>query len=124
MRNSNYEVETRVDHRDDPRGLFIGTSMLLLALMNSAPAELLHPLMHAALQPHLTACAPCPPLLRIGGKHCALARRSQKNTGTRAGVGILFLGNQPVFQRKSRLARRGRGKRRNYRRAIRSSTVH
>ncbi|MBB3213769.1 hypothetical protein FHW67_003070 [Herbaspirillum sp. Sphag1AN] len=31
-------------------GLFIGTSKHLLALMNSAPAELLHPLTYAALQ--------------------------------------------------------------------------
>jgi hypothetical protein len=46
-------LETRIDHRDDPRGLFIGTSKLLLALMNSAPAELLHHLIHAALQPQL-----------------------------------------------------------------------
>jgi hypothetical protein len=35
----------------DSGGLFIGTSKLLLALMNSAPAELLHPLTYAALQP-------------------------------------------------------------------------
>jgi len=31
-------------------GLFIGASSLSLALMNSAPAELLHPLTYAALQ--------------------------------------------------------------------------
>jgi hypothetical protein len=36
----------------DSGGLFIGTSKLLLALMNSAPAELLHPLNYAALQPY------------------------------------------------------------------------
>jgi hypothetical protein len=35
-------LETRVSHRDEPGGLFIGTSKLLFALMNSAPAELLH----------------------------------------------------------------------------------
>ena len=51
MEKSSYKVETRLDHRDGPGGLFIGTSKLLLALMNSAPAELLHPLIHAALQP-------------------------------------------------------------------------
>ncbi|HVL76463.1 MAG TPA: hypothetical protein VM406_10645 [Noviherbaspirillum sp.] len=43
-----------------PHGLFIGTSKLLLALMNTAPAELLHHLMHAALQPH-----PVAPLLLL-----------------------------------------------------------
>jgi hypothetical protein len=37
--------------RDGSPGLFIGTNKLLFALMNSAPAELLHPLIHAALQP-------------------------------------------------------------------------
>jgi hypothetical protein len=46
-------LETLLRHRDDSGGLFIGTSKLLLALMNSAPAELLHPLIYAALQPHL-----------------------------------------------------------------------
>jgi hypothetical protein len=44
-------LETRMLHRDAACGLFIGTSKLLLALMNSAPAELLHPLIYAALQP-------------------------------------------------------------------------
>lgn len=44
-------------HRDAPCGLFIGTSKLLLALMNSAPAELLHPLTYAALQPFRPAPA-------------------------------------------------------------------
>jgi hypothetical protein len=39
-------------HRDEPGGLFIGASMSLFALMNSAPAELLHPLNDAALQSH------------------------------------------------------------------------
>jgi len=38
------KVETLLAHRDGPGGLFIGASMLLFALMNSAPAELLHPL--------------------------------------------------------------------------------
>ncbi|WP_238533989.1 hypothetical protein, partial [Herbaspirillum lusitanum] len=48
-------------HRDDAGGLFIGTSKLLLALMNSAPAELLHPLMYAALQlSWLDLCPACP----------------------------------------------------------------
>jgi hypothetical protein len=44
-------VETPLVHRDEPGGLFIGTSKLLFALMNSAPAELLHLLTYAALQP-------------------------------------------------------------------------
>ncbi|HJW56386.1 MAG TPA: hypothetical protein VJ577_14040 [Burkholderiaceae bacterium] len=47
-------IETRVSHRDDSNGLFIGASKLLLTLMNSAPAELLHLLAYAALQPSLT----------------------------------------------------------------------
>jgi hypothetical protein len=38
------KLETLLSHRDEPGGLFIGASMLLFALMNSAPAELLHPL--------------------------------------------------------------------------------
>jgi hypothetical protein len=47
-------LETRPPHRDGIGGLFIGTSVLLLALMNLAPAELLHPLTYAALQPYMT----------------------------------------------------------------------
>jgi hypothetical protein len=43
-------METRQIHHGSS-GLFIGTSMLLFALMNSAPAELLHLLVNAALQP-------------------------------------------------------------------------
>jgi hypothetical protein len=35
---------TRLHHRDNANGLFIGTGKLLLVLMNPAPAELLHPL--------------------------------------------------------------------------------
>jgi hypothetical protein len=46
-------METPLTHRDVPGGLFIGASMLLFALMNSAPAELLHLLVYAALQPSL-----------------------------------------------------------------------
>jgi len=46
-------VETPLLHRDGTGGLFIGTSMFLFALMNSAPAELLHPLTYAALQPSI-----------------------------------------------------------------------
>jgi hypothetical protein len=45
--------ETPLLHRDGSGGLFIGTSMLLFVLMNSAPAELLHPLTYAALQPSI-----------------------------------------------------------------------
>jgi hypothetical protein len=46
-------LETPLTHRDAPGGLFIGTSKPLFALMNSAPAELLHLLVYAALQPFL-----------------------------------------------------------------------
>jgi hypothetical protein len=48
---SSYKTEILLPHRDEPGGLFIGASRLLLALMNSAPAELLHLLVYAALQP-------------------------------------------------------------------------
>jgi hypothetical protein len=52
-KNQTTRLETLLAHRDGPGGLFIGTSILLFALMNSAPAELLHPLIDAALQPLL-----------------------------------------------------------------------
>jgi hypothetical protein len=54
---SSSNMETLLNHRDGTGGLFIGTSMTLLALMNSAPAELLHLLAHAALQPLLASFA-------------------------------------------------------------------
>src|SRR5690606_25579251 len=50
-KNQVSKVETRPHHRDGIDGLFIGTSVFMLALMNSAPAELLHLLTYAALQP-------------------------------------------------------------------------
>jgi hypothetical protein len=52
------------------------------ALMNAAPAELLHLLGHAALQPSLTTFR----LQRGCGD-------SQKNAGDNAGIGILFQKN-------------------------------
>jgi hypothetical protein len=52
------------------------------ALMNSAPAELLHLLVYAALQPSLTTFQL---QRRCGG--------SQKNAGDNAGIGILFQKN-------------------------------
>jgi hypothetical protein len=51
-KNQTTKLETPPVHRDAPGGLFIGASMLLFALMNSAPAELLHTLDYAALQPY------------------------------------------------------------------------
>jgi hypothetical protein len=71
--------------------------MFLFALMNSAPAELLHLLTYAALQPSLAA---------LGSRQ----RRgtSQKNAGNKAGVGIFFKKLQTIFQRKSRLTRQAR----------------
>lgn len=65
-------------HRDEAYGLFIGTSKRLLALMNSAPAELLHHLIHAALQPHSATPLFFGSPLRAsgdGGLHRALNRR-------------------------------------------------
>jgi hypothetical protein len=67
-----------VSHRDGPNGLFIGTSKLLLALMNSAPAELLHHLIHAALQPHSVTSLFLRTSPRVGdegGPCCALKGR-------------------------------------------------
>lgn len=62
---------------------------------------------------------------RIQAARSALrAVRNQKKRRHKAGVGIQFLKNQEVFQRKSRLARRRRTKRPSHRRANRSSTVH
>jgi hypothetical protein len=72
-------METLLTHRDASGGLFIGASMLLFALMNSAPAELLHLLVYAALQPSLAT-----PYLQ---QSCGA---SQKNAGSNTGVGILF----------------------------------
>jgi len=43
-KKSSCEIKTRPEHRDEPGGLFIGANMSLFALMNTAPAELLHPL--------------------------------------------------------------------------------
>ncbi|MFD2273690.1 hypothetical protein ACFS07_28725 [Undibacterium arcticum] len=43
-KNQVARLKTRPEHCDAPGGLFIGANMLLFALMNTAPAELLHPL--------------------------------------------------------------------------------
>ncbi|AMP07134.1 hypothetical protein CPter291_4654 [Collimonas pratensis] len=52
----------------------------LLALMNSAPAELLHPLIDAALQPLLTRVfSPVPRLGRKCSQYLAAAILGQKN---------------------------------------------
>jgi hypothetical protein len=68
--------------------------------MNSAPAELLHPLTYAALQPNW--------LYASYGEVAAIAK---KNAGQKASVGILCKKEQSFFQRKSRLARSRRGQR-------------
>ncbi|MGB4345331.1 MAG: hypothetical protein WBJ21_02925, partial [Burkholderiaceae bacterium] len=60
--------------------------------MNSAPAELLHLLVHAALQPSLTCLAQ------------QRAATAKKNAGNNAGVGVQFQKIQTVFRRKRRLA--------------------
>jgi hypothetical protein len=64
-------METPLLHRDGAGGLFIGTSKLLLALMNSAPAELLHLLVHAALQPYL--------VIYSVGQQCCVTYITKKN---------------------------------------------
>jgi hypothetical protein len=110
---SSYKMETPLHHRDESGGLFIGASILLFALMNSAPAELLHLLAYAALQPSLAT------------PHCSRAAAiGQKNAGNNAGVGILFQKAQPIFQRKRRLTRQDQAQRRKQIRSIRSFTVH
>jgi hypothetical protein len=78
-KNQASRFETRTSHRDEPGGLFIGASILAFALMNSAPAELLHPLVYAALQPNW--------LWHVSQRCCG---RNQKNAGHNAGIGILF----------------------------------
>jgi hypothetical protein len=105
-------------HRDDPGGLFIGTIKLLLALMNTAPAELLHHLFmqHFSLIWLRLSCSDhscAPDAQRV--TEVAFARSSssaisaaKKNAGNNAGVGIQFLKNQQVFQGIRCLARRSR----------------
>jgi hypothetical protein len=98
-------------HRDGPGGLFIGTSKLLFALMNSAPAELLHHLIHAALQPHLATPlfskspsrvdgegGPCRALKRRCDSRSQKKRRPQcrrRNTVSEKPTG--FSGKKPPF---------------------------
>jgi hypothetical protein len=81
-------IETLQPHRDGSGGLFIGTSKLLLALMNSAPAELLHPLSYAALQPYRLLR----PDRRGRRPHSSgsASRQTKKNAGGYASVGISF----------------------------------
>jgi hypothetical protein len=99
--------------------------------MNSAPAELLHHLIHAALQPHSVTslfykhrrASAMKEILAVRSTDAAAAV-TKKNAGSKAGVGILIPGNHQVFQGKSRLTRQSRDQRQVHRRAIRSSTVH
>src|ERR1700730_18108709 len=86
---------------------------LSFALMNSAPAELLHLLVYAALQPYW--------LHLVCSKAAAIAK---KNAGNHASVGILFQKSQAIFRRKTRLTRQNRVQRRKQIRSIRSFTVH
>jgi hypothetical protein len=83
------------------------------ALMNLAPAELLHLLVYAALQPYWL-CVACSDAAAI----------AKKNAGNNAGIGILFQKSQTIFRRKIRLTRQDRVERRKQTRSIRSSTVH
>lgn len=107
-----------MSHRDGANGLFIGTSKLLLALMNSAPAELLHHLIHAALQPHLVTSlllqtsprvgdegGPCHALNRRCDSRNQKKRRQQSRRGypgSRKPTG--FSRKKPPFPTKSRPA--------------------
>jgi hypothetical protein len=84
----------------------------LFALMNSAPAELLHPLTYAALQPSLAAPADF--------RHWI----QPKHVGNFADIGIDVVVSKPVSQKKRRLARQGRVWRRDQFRSNRSSTIH
>jgi hypothetical protein len=90
-------METPLLHRDGSGGLFIGTSMLLLALMNSAPAELLHLLVHAALQPLFG-------YLQIRQRTAFKSNNQKKRRQLNAGAGILFQKHRTVFRRKISLA--------------------
>jgi len=84
-------VETLLAHRDGPGGLFIGASMLLFALMNSAPAELLHPLKCSASANLVTPAS-----------HKRW-RVTKKNAGNYAGAGILWVKTKPFFKEKAAL---------------------
>jgi len=68
--------------------------------MNSAPAELLHPLTYAALQPNSRY---------VFAASAAIDRLN--NASHPAGIGNLFLKEQTFFQRKNRLTRLNRIKR-------------
>jgi hypothetical protein len=68
--------------------------------MNSAPAELLHPLTYAALQPNW-----------LHAWYDRTAAIAKKNASHKASVGILCKKEQTFFQRKSRLPRLNRVKR-------------
>ena len=66
--------------------------MLLFALMNSAPAELLHPLNDAALQPYW---------LRRQREYAMSV--AKKNAGYYAGAGILAIETKSFFNEKAAL---------------------
>jgi hypothetical protein len=58
-KNQATKLETLLSRRDESGGLFIGTSMFLFALMNSAPAELLHPLKKCSTSAKATRLSYC-----------------------------------------------------------------
>jgi hypothetical protein len=93
-------METRLTHRDGPGGLFIGASVFSFALMNLAPAELLHLLVDAALQPYLAHS--------VGSIAALPTSAAKKNAGNKAGAGIVFQERGTIFRRKGRHARHGR----------------
>jgi hypothetical protein len=53
------KFETLPPRRDESGGLFIGASIFLFALMNSAPAELLHPLKKCSTSAKATPLSYC-----------------------------------------------------------------
>jgi hypothetical protein len=132
---SSYKFETRLIHHGSG-GLFIGTNKSLFALMNAAPAELLHLLVNAALQPiwsSLRRSSPVAPSIKPkaaihatqnGGRRgsfryqgCEIpAELTKKNAGNLAGVGILMQKGQLFFRRKRCPARQNRTFRRSKKR--------
>jgi hypothetical protein len=86
---------------------------MLLALMNTAPAELPHRLIDAAVQ-----------LFRLYETSETRIATTKKNAGSNAGVGIQLQKGQLLFQGKEALARHFRAHRRNRKSQVSVSSVH
>jgi hypothetical protein len=86
-------METLLTHRDASGGLFIGASVFSFALMNLAPAELLHLLVDAALQPYLAhGAGRLPPCQRP---------RPKKTPATKPALESCFRTGAPNFEEKA-----------------------